>query len=93
MYQKWREMYKSKLVSADEAAAMIRDGEVISSAFGNGQPIGLWEALSKRVLEGKLHRPTIVAASMVDDMPLMAPELRDKIEFDSFFVKSERARI
>lgn len=93
MYKKWREMYKSKLVTADEAAAMIRDGEVISSAFGNGQPIGLWEALSKRVLEGKLHRPTIVAASMVDDMPLMAPELRDKIEFDSFFVKSERARI
>ncbi len=93
MYQKWREMYKSKLVSADEAAAMIRDEEVISSAFGNGQPIGLWEALRKRVMEGKLYKPTILAASMVDDMPLMDPELQDKIEFDSFFVKSERSRI
>ncbi|MGI6515081.1 MAG: hypothetical protein ACOX3D_12145 [Syntrophomonadales bacterium] len=76
MYKKWREMYKSKLVTADEAAAMIRDGEVISSAFGNGQPIGLYEALRKRVMAGKLYKPTILAASMVQDLPLMDPELR-----------------
>jgi 4-hydroxybutyrate CoA-transferase len=93
MYKKWREMYKSKLVTADEAAAMIRDGEVISSAFGNGQPIGLYEALRKRVMAGKLYKPTILAASMVQDLPLMDPEIEDRIEFDSFFVKSERSRI
>ena len=64
MYKKWQEMYKSKLVTAEEAAAMIRDGEVISSAFGNGQPVALFDAIRKRVMEGKLHKPTILAASM-----------------------------
>ncbi|NLW44559.1 MAG: acetyl-CoA hydrolase [Syntrophomonadaceae bacterium] len=93
MYKKWQEMYKSKLVTAEEAAAMIRDGEVISSAFGNGQPVALFDAIRKRVMEGKLHKPTILAASMTDSMPLMDPEIEDRIEFDSFFVKSERARI
>ncbi|MGI6550825.1 MAG: acetyl-CoA hydrolase/transferase family protein [Syntrophomonadales bacterium] len=93
MYQKWHEMYKSKLTTADEAAAMIRDEEVISSAFGNGQPIGLYEALRKRVMAGKLYRPTILAASMVQGLPLMDPEIADKIDFDSFFIKDERSFI
>lgn len=93
MYQKWQEMYKSKLTTADEAVAMIRDEEIISSAFGNGQPIGLFEAMRERVMAGKLYKPTILAASMVDGLPLMDPEIKDKIEFDSFFIKDERSRI
>ena len=93
MYKKWQEMYKSKLTTADEAVAMIRDGEVISSAFGNGQPVGLYEALARRVKAGKLHRPTILAANMVGGMALLDPEVADKIEFDSFFVGDEREQI
>ncbi len=86
-------MYKSKLTTADEAVAMIRDDEVISSAFGNGQPVRLYEALAKRVLEGKLHKPRIMAANLVSGMSLLDPEVKDKIEFDSFFVGDERERI
>ncbi len=93
MYNKWQQMYQAKLTTADEAVAMIRDGEVISSAFGNGQPVRLYEALVKRILEGKLYKPTVLAATLVGGMSLMNPEVKDKIEFDSFFVGDERERI
>ncbi|NLB17988.1 MAG: acetyl-CoA hydrolase, partial [Syntrophomonadaceae bacterium] len=93
MKYKWREMYKSRLKSADEAAAMIRDGEVISSAFGNGQPTGLFTAIVKRVMEDKLYKPTIMAASMVNGMTMLDPAIEDRIEFDSFFVRDERTMI
>ncbi len=93
MYNKWQQMYQAKLTTADEAVAMIRDGEVISSAFGNGQPVRLYEALVKRILEGKLFKPTVLAATLVGGMSLMNPEVKDKIEFDSFFVGDERERI
>ncbi|NLB17358.1 MAG: hypothetical protein GX825_01150, partial [Syntrophomonadaceae bacterium] len=45
MNQKWLELYKSKLKTAEEAVAMIRDNEVISSSFGIGHPLGLFQAL------------------------------------------------
>ncbi|NLV16121.1 MAG: acetyl-CoA hydrolase [Syntrophomonadaceae bacterium] len=93
MYQKWQDMYKAKLTLPDEAVALIRDGEVISSAFGNGQPLGICAAMVKRVMEGKLYKPTILAASMTDGLAMMDPAIEDRIEFDSFFVRDERSRI
>lgn len=91
MNPKWQEMYKAKLRSADEAAAMIKDNEVVSSAFNNGQPLGLFEAISKLAIADKLKNVTILAASMKgDNHPLLNPALKGKLEFDSFFVGKER---
>ncbi|MGI6549254.1 MAG: acetyl-CoA hydrolase/transferase family protein [Syntrophomonadales bacterium] len=93
MDNRWQQMYQAKLRTPDDATAMIRDGEVISTALSNGQPVGLYEAIVKRVKERKLHKPTILAASLAAGMSLMDPEIKDKIEYDSLFVWEERERI
>lgn len=91
MHQKWQDMYKSKLKTADEAVAMFRDNEVISSGFAVGHPVGIFQALVKRVKEGKLHNPTVLAACMIgENHPLLDPAIKGLIEFDSFFVGLER---
>ena len=77
MHQKWQDMYKSKLKTADEAVAMIRDNEVISSGFAVGHPVGIFQALTKRVREGKLHNPTVLAACMVANIPF-GPSIKDR---------------
>ncbi len=93
MTTKWQELYRSKLTSPEDAAAMIRDYETISSAFGNGQPLGIYGALVNRVLEGKLRYPTLLAASMVTGMPTLNPALENLMEVDSLFVGDERGAI
>ncbi|NLV16531.1 MAG: hypothetical protein GXY50_04885 [Syntrophomonadaceae bacterium] len=92
MNQKWLDMYKSKLKTAEEAAAMIRDNEVISSSFGIGHPLGLFRALKDRVIEGKLHNPKVLASCMYRGAvhPLLDPAIKGLIEWDSFFVGDER---
>jgi 4-hydroxybutyrate CoA-transferase len=94
MHQKWQDMYKSKLKTADEAVAMIRDNEVISSGFAVGHPVGIFQALTKRVREGKLHNPTVLAACIIGEShPFLDPSIKDLMEFDSFFVGLERQRV
>ncbi|NLB18345.1 MAG: acetyl-CoA hydrolase [Syntrophomonadaceae bacterium] len=83
---KHKEMYKSKLCTMDEAAAMIRDGEQICCALGGGQPFGMFEAIGNRVKAGKLIKPSIFAGNVVVTTSLNDPDNVDKIDFDTPFV-------
>jgi len=51
MFDKWKELYKSKLVTADEAAKVVKSGDWVEYCFGINMPIDFDEALAKRVNE------------------------------------------
>jgi len=52
MVDKWKELYKQKLMSADEAAKLFESGDGIVAPLSNGQPLGLVNAVAKRIREG-----------------------------------------
>ena len=37
----WEEIYKSKLVSAEEAITCIKDGDTVVTGFACGEPFGI----------------------------------------------------
>ena len=49
--QRWQDMYKSKLVTADEAAKVVKSGDFVEYGFGINCAYDFDEALSKRVDE------------------------------------------
>ena len=41
----WQEIYKSKLVTAEEAIQAIKDNDVVVTGFACGEPFGIQRAL------------------------------------------------
>lgn len=82
MENKWKEMYKSKLRTPDEAVAEIRDGEGVGFSLANGQPVAFANALGKRILAGKLNNILVFAGLGLGPTLLNNPEIADKMEFD-----------
>ena len=86
MYQTWLDMYKSKLATLDEAAAMIKDGEDVYCALGGGQPFGMFEAIGQRIKRGDLARVSLFAGNVVIPTALTEPDIQDRVNFDTPFV-------
>lgn len=86
MYSKWLDQYKSKLKTLDEAAAMIKDGEEVYCALGGGQPFGMFEAIGQRIKRGELARVALFAGNVIVQTALTAPEIQDRVNFDTPFV-------
>ena len=82
MENRWKEMYKSKLKTPDEAVAEIRDGEGIGFSLANGRPEAFCNALAKRVLAGELSNIKVFAGLGLSPTLLNSPEIVDKVEFD-----------
>ena len=36
--QRWKEMYKQKLTTPEEAAKLVKNGDMVVSPLSNGQP-------------------------------------------------------
>jgi len=86
MSSKWLDLYKSKLRTADEAAAMIRDGEQVCCALGGGQPLGMFNAIGRRIKEGKLASTSVFAGNLTVETELTDHEIKEKVKFDTPFV-------
>ncbi|MGN0521671.1 MAG: hypothetical protein ACI4IQ_03425 [Eubacterium sp.] len=59
----WREIYESKLVTAEEAIKVIKDGDKVVTGFGCGEPFAIERVRSARLLsrnfqDNKMHRRT-----------------------------------
>ncbi len=83
MENRWKEIYKSKLKSPEEAAAEIRDGEGVGFSLANGQPVAFANALGKRILDGELNNIMIFAGLGLNPSLLNSPDVANKVEFDS----------
>lgn len=54
MEAKWREMYKTKLMSSEEAVKLITNGMLVASGAINGQAVDIGNALANRMAAGEV---------------------------------------
>jgi 4-hydroxybutyrate CoA-transferase len=79
MNQRWGEMYKSKLMTAEDAVKLIPNGVLLASALTNGQPPALLNALADRMATGDLRGVTYMCSLAVRMLELHKPEIIAKI--------------
>jgi 4-hydroxybutyrate CoA-transferase len=80
----WKEDYKRKLVSAEEAVAHIRSGDVIAMGGGPSAPPDIVDALSRRYKE--LENVTLVSGITMHMFEVFKPEYRGHINFKTLFM-------
>lgn len=86
MVERWKEMYKQKLMAAEEAAKLLVDGDTVVAPLSNGQPLGLVNAVAKRVLNDELKDITYISGVDVRWFDLYQPELVGKVLIDTGFL-------
>lgn len=82
MQNRLKQIYNSKLRTADEAVAQIRDGEGVGFSLANGQPVAFSNALGKRIMAGELKDLMVFAGLGLAPTMLNHPDVADKITFD-----------
>ncbi|MGE5418232.1 MAG: acetyl-CoA hydrolase/transferase family protein [Acidobacteriota bacterium] len=85
--EKFKELYKQKLTTADEAVKLIKSGTQMVLPLGNGEPPTLMEALAQRVLRGEVNNLHSVTGIQVRPSTYYTPQVVEKgIIIDSGFV-------
>ncbi|NLB52978.1 MAG: acetyl-CoA hydrolase [Syntrophomonadaceae bacterium] len=85
--QRWKEMYKQKLTSPDDAAKLVQSGDMLVSPLSNGQPLALINAVAQRIKnEEDLIGINYVSGVDVRWFDLYHPDLIGKVIIDSGFV-------
>src|SRR5262245_14773990 len=88
MSDRWRDAYKGKLMSAEDAVRLIPDGASIVQPLGAGEPPGVLgaiaEAARKRQFTDLTMRALLPFAAT--KATVLAPDLKDVIHWDSLFL-------
>lgn len=88
----WQEVYKSKLVSAEEAIKAIRDGDRVVTGFACGEPFGIERALIDNYED--YHDVQITNMLSLGDSPWCRPEMKGHFTLNCLFAsKSNRKAI
>lgn len=75
-------IYKSKLITADEAAALIKDGDRVVTAFGCCEPVGIERAIEKNY---KNYKDVQISNMLIlVDTPWVREEMKGHITYNSF---------
>lgn len=82
---RWQEMYKAKLTSSEEAAKLVKSGDLVVSPLSNGQPLALINAVAARVRQGELDNVTYLSGVDVRWFDLYHPDLVGKVVIDTGF--------
>lgn len=81
---KWMEDYKSKLVTAENAVALIKSGDKIYTSGNAAAPYVLVNALAQR--KSELKDVSVFTLLIMGDDPLSKPEMRGHFRLKSLFV-------
>ena len=84
----FREEYKRKLVSADEAVKVVKSGDIVDYAYFNGKPVECDIALAKR--KDELKDVSIYSAVTIPPVPEVAKAKGSFIYHDWQFSKVSR---
>ncbi len=79
-----QEKYRSKLISAEQAASMVKDGMKVSYGSFHTKPIDFDEALAKRIANGDFRQLDIFIVGTIMPVPqslLKMAEMSDKGDF------------
>lgn len=88
----WQEVYKSKLVSAEEAIKAIHDGDRVVTGFACGEPFGIERALIDNY--ENYHDVQITNMLSLGDSPWCRPEMKGHFTLNCLFAsKSNRKAI
>lgn len=79
----WEEIYKSKLVSVEEAISSIREGDKIVTGFACGEPFGIERALEENYENFK--NVEIISMLTLGDSPWVRPEMKDHFRLNCLF--------
>ena len=82
-----QEQYQAKMMTADEAVAMIRDGSLIVQGNAVGEPPALITAVAERAKSGGFTDITMTSLLPMSTSAttILAPELKDIIHWESLF--------
>ena len=80
---RWTEMYREKLRTPDEAAALIPDGSYVMQGLAVGEPPAMLEAVANRAKDGGFTnlRMTSLLPMGASARTILQPELRDVIHW------------
>lgn len=81
---RWIEDYRSKLVKAEEAVALIKSGDKISISGNAAAPYVLLNALAQR--KDDLKGVGVFTLLMLGENPLSKPDMRGRFRLKSLFV-------
>lgn len=79
----WEEIYKSKLVSVEEAISSIKEGDKIVTGFACGEPFGIERALEENYENFK--NLEIISMLTLGDSPWVRPEMKDHFRLNCLF--------
>lgn len=89
---RWIEDYRSKLVKAEEAVALIKSGDKISISGNAAAPYVLLNALAQR--KDDLRDVGVFTLLMLGENPLSKPDMRGRFRLKSLFVgPADRAAV
>lgn len=79
----WEEIYKSKLVSVEEAISSIKERDKIVTGFACGEPFGIERALEENYENFK--NVEIISMLTLGDSPWVRPEMKDHFRLNCLF--------
>lgn len=86
----WRELYKSKLVSAEEAIKAIHDDDKVVTGFACGEPFGIERALVEHYQD--YHNVEIINMLTLGDSPWCRPEMKGHFTLNCLFASSSNRK-
>lgn len=86
----WREIYQSKLTTANEAIKFIHDGDKVVTGFGCGEPFGIERALVENY--ENYHDVEIISMLTLGDSPWCRPEMKDHFKLNCLFASQSNRK-
>lgn len=86
----WREIYQSKLTTANEAIKFIHDGDKVVTGFGCGEPFGIERALVENY--ENYHDVEIISMLTLGDSPWCRPEMKGHFKFNCLFASQSNRK-
>lgn len=86
----WREIYQSKLTTANEAIKFIHDGDKVVTGFGCGEPFGIERALVENY--ENYHDVEIISMLTLGDSPWCRPEMKGHFKLNCFFASQSNRK-
>lgn len=81
----WKNEFKGKILTADEAVGYIKSGDIISVATASGEPFALTEALARNI-EKFTDLQVYDLLPLRKEVPFLMPGMEKHIRFTGFFL-------
>ncbi len=92
MNNKFKEEYKRKLLSLEDAAKLINSGDTIVGPLAMGEPVGILNAIGKRALAGEFDNVEYIAQGPIYSYDWLNPEANGHMRSNSMFILEGRSR-